>query len=586
MTILRYAFETQPRPLKTGQDGGLTLVVSNPTDNYVTIVSIVVDLQQGSNATNLTEDPAGIVAGADMLGWSIERSGAKFTLTPNSSASGTLKPGQPGQIGGQGLVFRFTAIAVNAEAGTVSLAVTENLGSGKSTTATIDISKFPQDFDVGGFLADPPEIDPGGTTTLNWKGSLPATYTLVYNGRSTRVEAAGPFPVSGLTDTTTFTLRCQSSVAGHDLRIDLQATVQVKTAKVVSGSFQSAFDIVYKGQKNWLQWQTVMADACELKLGWALLDGHAPLNASPGTYPIQPSEREQDYKLTPIRHGTQGATVTVSVYVGSLGFRRIWPGRHGWTAAAADASISTSEDQRRVYLCNVHTNCVDVMSLKDGSITASIPVGLCPRGIALSADLATLYVANGYSNTVSVIDTASLKVSATIDKVPDPFGIALIGRTAYVANFSANSVSVLNLDRGLMDAEPLSVEARKPTGVAVSPDGGSLFVASYADGQLSVFDLAKREQRATVDVGPRPICAAVSMRDGSASSVYVAGHDASDIAVIETRTDLLTTRAPAFTKLWGLGASIDGTTVLAVGDLGVVVLELARPQAARSLLKK
>ena len=137
----------------------------------------------------------------------------------------------------------------------------------------------------------------------------------------------------------------------------------------------------------------------------------------------------------------------------------------------------------------------------------SIPVGAGPRGIALSYDLTTVYVANGYSHSLSVIDIATMNVG-TIEKVPNPYGIALIGNTAYVTNFGANTVSVVDLAKKAVQGT-LPAGGNRPTGVAVTPDVTTLFVASYADGQVHVIDAANGGVRSSVAVGPNPTGVAV-----------------------------------------------------------------------------
>jgi len=52
-------------------------------------------------------------------------------------------------------------------------------------------------------------------------------------------------------------------------------------------------------------------------------------------------------------------------------------------------------------------------------VTARIPVGHAPKGMALSADERTLYVANRMADSVSVIDTSSLKATRSF-KLPAP----------------------------------------------------------------------------------------------------------------------------------------------------------------------
>ena len=87
---------------------------------------------------------------------------------------------------------------------------------------------------------------------------------------------------------------------------------------------------------------------------------------------------------------------------------------------------------------------------------------------------------------------------------------------------------------------------------------------------LEILDLASRKLR-SVPVGANPTGAAVSVRNASASSVYVTGHMASEIVVVDARFGKVTARAPAYMRPWGLGVSIDGATTLVVGDLGVFV---------------
>jgi YVTN family beta-propeller protein len=56
-------------------------------------------------------------------------------------------------------------------------------------------------------------------------------------------------------------------------------------------------------------------------------------------------------------------------------------------------------------------------------ITASIPVGRRPWGIALTPDGRKLYTANGVSNDVSVIDTSQGKVAIRVGE--GPWGVAI-----------------------------------------------------------------------------------------------------------------------------------------------------------------
>ena len=568
-TTLLYAVETDPHPLRVGSSNArVTLVVSNPTHDYVTVTSIGFDLRQGKNAADLTNTPNSIQKGTSTGGWTFDQSGAQFTITPDNAASGMLPPGK---IGGHGLVFEFSNIMVNAEAGTVVLKITENVGEPTAATAEIPVSKFPEEFEVGNFKATPSEVDPGGFTDLSWEGSGNATYELSNPGAPPvpNVGPTGPYRVSGLLVTTTFTLHCSSSQDGNPIEVDLQATVGVRTPKVVS--FRPAFDIVYVGQENSLEWQTVMTDRCVLKGDGTIILDPAPPNSPPGGHPVTP-DRSTHYELVPVREGmSEQSSARCDIFAKTLKLTKVLPGRPGW------AAVALARDGKQAFLCNVHTNAVDVMSLEEpgvpaGSVIGSIPVGVGPRGIALSYDLTTVYVANGYSHSLSVIDVATMNVG-TIENVPNPYGIALIGNTAYVTNFGANTVSVVDLAAKAV-AGTLPAGGNRPTGVAVTPDVTTLFVASYADGQVHVIDAANGAVRSSVAVGPNPTGVAVSVRNASASSVYVTGHTAGEIVVVDARFGNVTARAPANMRPWGLGVSVDGVTTLVVGDLGVFVFEL------------
>jgi YVTN family beta-propeller protein len=59
------------------------------------------------------------------------------------------------------------------------------------------------------------------------------------------------------------------------------------------------------------------------------------------------------------------------------------------------------------------------------AVTATIPVGNNPRGVAVDPITGTVYVANFSDNTVSAISEATGKVTATIPVGTDPFAVWL-----------------------------------------------------------------------------------------------------------------------------------------------------------------
>jgi YVTN family beta-propeller protein len=69
---------------------------------------------------------------------------------------------------------------------------------------------------------------------------------------------------------------------------------------------------------------------------------------------------------------------------------------------------------QNAYITNQSSNTVSVIDTVTNTVSATIPVGLTPFGVAVSPDGSKVYVANISSNTVSVIATATNTVSATI----------------------------------------------------------------------------------------------------------------------------------------------------------------------------
>src|SRR5215472_1639850 len=91
------------------------------------------------------------------------------------------------------------------------------------------------------------------------------------------------------------------------------------------------------------------------------------------------------------------------------------------------------------------------------------------------------YITNFDANTVSVIDTTSNTVAATIPVGNNPYGVAVTpdGSTVYVANHDANTVAVIDTASNTVAATiPVG---NNPYGVAVTPDGSTVYVANFPD---------------------------------------------------------------------------------------------------------
>lgn len=66
------------------------------------------------------------------------------------------------------------------------------------------------------------------------------------------------------------------------------------------------------------------------------------------------------------------------------------------------------------YVSNDGNNTVSVIDTSTNSVTATVPVGSYPYGVAVNPAGTKVYVVNSVSNTVSVIDTSTDSVTATV----------------------------------------------------------------------------------------------------------------------------------------------------------------------------
>ena len=100
------------------------------------------------------------------------------------------------------------------------------------------------------------------------------------------------------------------------------------------------------------------------------------------------------------------------------------------------ATIKVVKTNPYAYVTNYNSNTVSVIDTTTNKVTATVPVGISPWGVAVSPDGTRVYVTNWNSNTVSVIDTTTNTVTATVNVDSNPIGIAVTpdGSKVYVAN--------------------------------------------------------------------------------------------------------------------------------------------------------
>ena len=169
---------------------------------------------------------------------------------------------------------------------------------------------------------------------------------------------------------------------------------------------------------------------------------------------------------------------------------------------------------------------------------------LGPKAVVASKDGQSLYVLNADAKQIAVVDVAGSKVIRSIALPAEPTGLALSpdGATLYVT-CAAPQGSVCLVDPNSGNLGATIAVGHWAIGPAVSPDGKRLYVCNRFNNDVSVIDLEAKKEIARVPAIREPYAAAVTP-DGK--SVFVINHlpidraDAYDVASEVTAIDTAT----------------------------------------------
>jgi YVTN family beta-propeller protein len=168
------------------------------------------------------------------------------------------------------------------------------------------------------------------------------------------------------------------------------------------------------------------------------------------------------------------------------------------------------------------------------TVSAVIPVGTNPFGVAFDSASGEIFVTNSGSDNVSVLDGNDSAPVATVSVGASPAGIAYDPTTGdlYVANNGSDNVSVIS-GSSLQVVASVDVGAN-PVGVAADPISGQVFVADAGDSNVTIFNASSYGVITNVTVGSVPYGIAI---DPVSDTAYVTNSASVNVTVLSASTD-------------------------------------------------
>ena len=164
------------------------------------------------------------------------------------------------------------------------------------------------------------------------------------------------------------------------------------------------------------------------------------------------------------------------------------------------AALGITPDNKFAYVANnnnyglVNGDNVTVIDLTNNTVVTTIydPSFNQPYTVTINKEGTKAYITNSNGTTITIIDIPSNIVAGTIDGFDGPSGMVITpdGKRAYVNNYggpsgvgsgNATTVRIVDLTTNSIIGAPITTDLA-PAALAITPDGSSVYVANYVDG--------------------------------------------------------------------------------------------------------
>jgi YVTN family beta-propeller protein len=194
------------------------------------------------------------------------------------------------------------------------------------------------------------------------------------------------------------------------------------------------------------------------------------------------------YATTAQRH-LHEANIDVS---GVLTWRRaiVLPGPKGEKDNSHALGVAITDDDKQALVCLSRNNTLGLVDLDTGKLVKQIETGVAPYDVALSPDGQFAYISNWGGRRPKEGDKTA--TSSGTPTVIDDRGVA-----------SSGTVMKIDLAKGVVLKE--TAVGLHPAGIALGPNGDTLFVANANSDTVSLLSTATFEVTDTIPVRPDPL---------------------------------------------------------------------------------
>lgn len=257
-------------------------------------------------------------------------------------------------------------------------------------------------------------------------------------------------------------------------------------------------------------------------------------------------------------------------------------------------SLGLLSAQNAYVTCQAADN-VNVIDINTDTVVTTVGVGDTPFGVALTPDNLIAYVANNLGPSVSVIDTSTNTVITTITTGVrlNPFDIAVSpdGSVAYLTA-ELGFVNVIDTSTNTV-VDEIAIFGGSPRGLAFTPNGIANYVAYIppaprlsgvgASHNTAILSVNINFAAAMLTVGDTPTGVAITP-DGL--TVYVVNMGDDSVSVIDTNFNVIVTTingAGNFSSPFGVAITPDGTKAYVTNTDNIAIINTATNTVSGSI---